>query len=174
MSVVVLGPSARESAFAEEIEHTARAEDTLRKLRRLKRRSREIKRNLVDLELKRDCLHHGLQKWNKLSEKARGNMQGSEVLAKKYPDSLRTEAIKLKAFYRRVNERLMHERADIESQILADDGQIDREVERREACEDARGAELGRYRLLRNRIDNCQELQRHCLFSSTLWQPTPA
>lgn len=121
----------------------------------------------------------GLVKWNKLSEKARKHKQGAEVLAKKYPDRrtcirLQNEASKLKSFYRKVNARLLHERADIESQILLNEAQIRKEKLEKESCSSEHEKQKKRYNVLYNKIEESKELQRHCLFATRLWQPTPA
>jgi len=139
----------------------------------LKENSRQIRSNLVDLQVKRKCLLHGLEKWSRLSDMARRNRQGSEVLARKYPGSMRGEATKLKSFYRRVDARLQHEKADIESQLLANDGKIEKVKDEGRGCRAAQQEKYEEYTLLRNKIANCQEHQRHCLFARTLWQPTP-
>ena len=102
----------------------------------LSQSSKQIKRNLVELKLKRKCLLNGFAKWSNLSERARKNMQGSEILAAKYPITLRTEAVKLERFYKQVNARLLHEKADIEAQIVSNDNKLIQEAEKRKSCKD--------------------------------------
>ena len=81
----------------------------------------------------------GLAKWTRLSEKARKDMQGSEVLAQKYPDRLLPEGVELKRFYRKVNARLAHEKADLEAQIVANDKHIlEEDSKRKLAAEEQR------------------------------------
>ena len=165
--------SVRERAFLEELDHSESLKETAKTLTRLKQRSGAIRNNLADLQQQKKCLLYGLQKWTNLSEKAKSHRQGAQLLAKKYPLYLKPEALKLRTFYRRVDSRLQHEKADLESQILANEERLATERARRKECMDEQAAQRRHHALLRNKIENCQELQRHCIFSRTLWVPTP-
>mmetsp|Transcript_6817 Transcript_6817/g.24574 ORF Transcript_6817/g.24574 Transcript_6817/m.24574 type:complete len:177 (-) Transcript_6817:1015-1545(-) len=168
-----MGPGARQRAFLDELELTSRCEESAKALRELNRKSHEIRAGLDDLQTNRSCLVEGLDRWTRLSEVARRNRQGSEVVAKKYPLQMRSEGARLKEFYRKVDERLRHERHDIESRVLANDVKMEEVRAKRRSCRAEQVAEFERYTLLLNRVEDCKELQRHCIFSRTLWRPTP-
>ncbi len=169
----------REEAFVSEVQWREEAKDSRVRLARVASNARQLKQRLADLELKRQCLAYGLVKWRKLSERARRHVDGSEVLAKKYPVRaasipLRGEGDKLKDFYRKVNARLKLQKADLEAQIVANDERLTQEKANGVTCREDLARERRRYATLRNKVEESQEHQRHCIFASSLWQPTPA
>ena len=56
--------------------------------------------------------------WSRLSQTAKKNLQTAVVLHQKYPERMNKEAHKYLSFYAKVQDRLLQEKAGIESEIL--------------------------------------------------------
>ncbi len=171
--MVRLGEARRQRAFFREIDLWETRDVAIAELRALEAMAVQKGLNIEDLNLKHAVLIDTLHDWRSLHAKATKYLKGSLVLRDKYPEEMAGEGRKLHAYYAHVRAKLGRETDDIRSQIEAND----RAVVAEEASSIACAADVERQRrklgVLQNKIADCREFQRHCLFARSLWQPSP-